>query len=75
MSPKTQSPLTAELKSHDLKSIIQTVELAAVESFPDMIELEYRSGEYAGDVRKFFRIGITERRAIYREGVSYRIQQ
>jgi hypothetical protein len=67
-------PLTAVLKTKDLE-ILQECKIP-LKAFPDMIELDNRhsDGPYA-TLRQFFRIGITDRKAFYREGTSYRISQ
>jgi hypothetical protein len=77
-------PLIAVLKNEQLE-VVQEVEIPRGivipdhDRFPDMIELE-NVQEVLGfktrmPDRQFFRIGITDRRAVYREGVSYRISQ
>jgi hypothetical protein len=66
-------PLVAVLKNEKLE-VIQEVEIP-LERFPDMIELPQRKATEPFEDRLFFRIGITDRRAVYREGVSYRISQ
>ncbi len=69
------SPLIAVLKTNPGLAPFREIELR-IDEFPDMIELYPSNGTADGPpVRKFFRIGITDRRAIYREGVSYRISQ
>lgn len=55
-------PLVAILKTSKLE-LVQEYELP-LEHFPDMVEI---------DTRQFFRIGITDRKGFYREGVSHRI--
>jgi hypothetical protein len=64
-------PLIAVLKTAKLE-LVQEVAIP-LEQFPDMIELTDYSRPPTAHVRQFFRIGITDRRAFYREGVSYRI--
>ncbi len=64
--------LIAVLKDAKL-NLVHEVEVQ-LEKFPDMIELA-EVGYEAEPCRQFFRIGITDRRALYREGVSYRISQ
>jgi len=59
--------LIAVLKNKKLE-LVQECEIP-LEFFPDMIELQIGSAE-----RQFFRIGITDGKAFYREGVSYRIR-
>jgi len=67
-------PLVATLKNEKLE-LVQECEIP-LEKFPDMIELYPSNGTAAGPpIRRFFRIGVTDRRAVYREGVSYRISQ
>jgi hypothetical protein len=72
-------PLVAVLKNEKLE-VVQECEIP-LERFPDCIILENRLSvapdlpSPQATVRQFFRIGITDRRAIYREGVSYRISQ
>ncbi len=70
-----KGPLVATLKTENLE-LVQEVEIP-LEKFPDMIEQAVSRGKYIEYpvVRQFFRIGITHRRAVYREGVSYRISQ
>jgi hypothetical protein len=70
--PVTKPPLVATLKNEKLE-LVQEVEIP-LEQFPDMIELPIAQPEqeYAR-IRRFFRIAIQDRRAVYREGVSYRI--
>lgn len=65
--------LIAVLKAKDLE-LVQECEIP-LEQFPDMIELAKSNGMTEPSVRHFFRIGITYRKAFYREGVSYRISQ
>lgn len=76
--------LIAVLKTRDLK-IVKECELP-LEQFPDMVELEELKSTPAtlttvgltglpGQKRQFFRIGITEGRAVYREGFSYRVKE
>lgn len=68
---KKPLPLTAVLQNKHLE-LVQECEVP-LEHFPDMIEL---SGPTESELeRQFFRIGITDRRAFYREGTSYRISQ
>ncbi len=68
-----KQPLTAVLKTKDLE-IVQECEIP-LEQFPDMIELTDYSRPPTAHVRQFFRIAVTDRCAIYREGTSYRISQ
>jgi len=57
------------LKTAQLE-LVQECELPPLlEHFPDMIEV----GKRPDIVHQYFRIGITDRKAFYREGVSYRI--
>jgi len=64
-----RQPLIAVLKNETLELVLE-VEIS-LERFPDMIELPLSPNPD----RRFFRIGITDKRAFYREGVSYRISQ
>lgn len=61
-----QTPLTAVLKTEKLETVAE-VEIP-LERFPDMIWVGAPLSP-----REFFRIGITDKRAVYREGTSYRI--
>lgn len=72
-TPKpTKAPLVAVLKNAKLEDV-QEVELPAdMAQFPDMIELPDQT--FPDFDRQFFRIGITDRRGFYKEGVSYRIK-
>ncbi len=71
-----KGPLVATLKDAKLETV-REVEIP-LENFPDCIELPVLSNDVDHPLakmpdRQFFRIGITDRRAVYREGVSYRI--
>ncbi len=63
-----KGPLIATLKTAEL-NLVQEVELpATIPQFPDMIELTQNLTGIEKTFQ-FFRIGITDRRAVYREGV------
>jgi hypothetical protein len=67
----TKPTLVAVLKTKDLGEIVQECEIP-LEHFPDMIELRGQiETPPNGFMRQFFRIGITNGRAFYREGSSY----
>lgn len=69
----TKTPLIAVLQTATLEPF-REVELP-LEQFPDMVELSKSNGLTEPTVRQFFRLGITGRKAYYREGTSYRIGQ
>ena len=77
--PVEKGPLVATLKTEKLE-LVEELKIP-LEKFPDCIILENRLSigpdlpSPTATMRQFFRIGITDRRAVYREGVSYRITQ